>query len=89
MPDFDSHASIADIRVRMLSRFGHGQLFETLWTAACQAFLSMGFSRQVHWGGLLCHSLGNLPDLGIEPSSLMYPALAGRFFTTSATWDAP
>ena len=29
---------------------------------------------------------GGLPDPGIEPSSLTFPALAGGFFTTSATW---
>ena len=32
---------------------------------------------------------GDLPDPGIEPVSLVSPALAGRFFTTSATWEAP
>ena len=31
---------------------------------------------------------GDLPNPGIEPSSLMSPALAGRFFTTSSTWEA-
>ena len=31
----------------------------------------------------------DLPDPGIEPEALMSPALAGRFFTTSATWEAP
>ena len=31
---------------------------------------------------------GDLPDLGIEPKSLMSPALAGVFFTTSASWEA-
>ena len=38
-----------------------------------------------------CHFLlqGNLPDPGIEPMSLMSPALAGEFFTTSTTWEAP
>ena len=30
---------------------------------------------------------GHLPDPGIEPKSLMSPALAGGFFTTSATWE--
>ena len=33
--------------------------------------------------------LGDLFDPGIEPASLMSPALAGGFFTTSATWEAP
>ena len=37
----------------MLSCFSHVQLFETLWTVAHQAPLSMGFSRQEHWSGLL------------------------------------
>ena len=49
---------------------------------------SMGFSRLEYWSGLLCPPPGNLPDPGIEPTSLMSPALAGRFFTTSATWEA-
>ena len=32
---------------------------------------------------------GNLPDPGIEPASLLSPALAGRLFTTDTTWEAP
>ena len=35
-----------------------------------------------------CPPSSDLPDPGIEPTSLMSPALAGRFFTTSATWEA-
>ena len=54
----------------------------------CQAPLSMGFSRQECWSGLPCPSLGDLPNPGIELSSLMSPALAGGFFTTSAIWEA-
>ena len=50
--------------------------------------LSMGFSSQEHWGGLLCLPPGDLPDPGIKLTSLMYPALAGGFFTTSSTWEA-
>ena len=40
--------------------------------------------------GVGCHFLlgGDLPDPGIEPASLVSPALAGRFFTTSANWKA-
>ena len=34
-------------------------------------------------------SLGNLSDSGIEPVSLMSPVLAGRFFITRATLEAP
>ena len=33
-------------------------------------------------------SSGGLPDPGVHPASLMSPALAGRFFTTSDTWEA-
>ncbi|ELR63021.1 hypothetical protein M91_07536, partial [Bos mutus] len=47
--------------------------------------LSMGFSRQEYWSGLPCPPPGDLLDSGIEPKSLMSPALAGGFFTTSAT----
>ena len=53
----------------------------TLWTVGHQAPLSMEFSRQECWSGLPCPP-GDLPDPGIEPMSLMSPALAGRFFTT-------
>ena len=60
----------------------------TLWTVACQASLSMGFSRQEYWSGLPLPSSGDLPDPGIKPISLMSPALADRFFTTSSTWEA-
>ena len=60
--------------------------FATPWTGACQAPLSMGFFRQEYWSGLSFPSPGRLPDPGIEPRS---PALAGRFFTTSAIWEAP
>ena len=44
--------------------------FATLWTVACQAPLSMGFSRQEHWTGLPCPPPGDLPDPGIKPTSL-------------------
>ena len=73
----------------VLSRFNHVQLFVTLWTVAHQNPLSMEFSRQEYWNGLLCPPLGDLPDPGIEPSSLKSHASAGRFFTTSAPWEAP
>ena len=44
---------------------------------------------QEYWSRLLCPPEGNLLNPGIEPTSLMSPALAGKFFTTSATWEAP
>ena len=48
-----------------------------------------GISRQEYWSGLPYPFPGDLPDPGIEPSSLMSPALAGGFFTKSATCEAP
>ena len=45
----------------------------------------MGFSRQEHPSGLPCLPPGDLPNPGIRPTSLESPALAGGFFTTSAT----
>ena len=42
----------------------------TLWTVACQALLSSGFSRQEYWSGLPCPPPGDLPDSGVEPSLL-------------------
>ena len=72
----------------MLSHFSRVRLFATPWTVACQASLSMEFSRQEYWSEKLFPSPGSLPDPGIEPASLTSPALAGRFFTASATWEA-
>ena len=54
----------------------------TPWTIACQAPLSIEFSRQEYCSGLPFPSLGDLPNPGIKPESPMSPALAGRFFTT-------
>ena len=46
------------------------------------------FSRLEYWSGLPCPSPRDLPHPGIEPTSLTAPALACRFFTISATWEA-
>ena len=48
----------------------------------------MGFSRQEYWSVLPGPPPGDLPDPRIETASLT-SALAGRFFTTRATWEAP
>ena len=73
----------------VLSRFSRVQLFATPWTIALQALLSMGFSRQEYWSGLPCP-----PSRGSSwPQDWTHisqsPALAGGFFTTGATWEAP
>ena len=57
------------VKVKSLSRV---HLFATLWTVACQALPSMGFSRQEYWSGLSFPSPGDLPSPGIKPGA---PAL--------------
>ena len=69
----------------VLSCFSCVWLFATLWTIDFQTSLSMGFSRQEYWNGFPCPSPGDLPNPGIESTSLKSPELAGRFFTTSPT----
>ena len=86
---FYTNLIVSRAHVCMLSCFSHVQLFATLWTVTCQAPLSTGFSKQEYWSGLPCPPPpGDLPDPGIEPASLTSPELAGRFFTTNATWEA-
>ena len=70
------------------SYFSCVQLFATLWTVAHQTPLSMGFSRQEYWSRWPFPPPGELPDprTGIQATS---PALAGRFLTTSTTWENP
>ena len=62
--------------VQSLSRI---QLFETPWTAAHQAPVSIGFSSQEYWSVLPFPYPGDLRSLGIK---LMSPSLTGRFLTT-------
>ena len=51
------------------------QLFATPWTVAFQAPLSMKFFRQQYWSGLSFPPSGNLPNPGIESTSLLSPSL--------------
>ena len=53
----------------VLSHLSHVLFFVTPWTVACQARLSMRFSRQEYWSGLSCSPPGDLPNAGIEPVS--------------------
>ena len=71
----------------MLSHFSHLRLFATLCTVAHQAPLSQRFSRQ-EYCGLPYPPPGDLPNPRFEPKSLTSPALTGKIFTTSATWEA-
>ena len=75
--------------ISVLSHFSCVQLYVILWTVACHIPLSMGFSRQEYWNGVLCPFPRDLPNSRIEPMSLTSPAWAGRFFTTSTTWETP
>ena len=108
----------------MISHFSCVLLFVTPWTVACQAPLSMAFSRQEYWSGLPCPPPGDLLYPGIESKTpslqvdsyhlshkgsprilewVAYPysrgpswprnqtrvsCIAGRFFTSWATWEA-
>ena len=72
----------------VLSRFSCVQLFVTPWAVACQAPLSMEFSRQEYWSRVPFPPPGDLADPGIKQVSLKTPALACRFFTSRATWEA-
>ena len=65
----------------VLSCFSRVQCFETLWTVAHQAPLSMGFSRQEYWSGLPCPPPGDLLNRGIEPKASCIFCIAGGFFT--------
>ena len=62
---------------------------QTAWTVANQAPLSMEFSRQEYCSGLQCPPPGDLPDIAIEPTLPVFPALARMFFTSSTSWEAP
>ena len=83
------HTHIYILCVCVLSHFRCVWPFLTRWTLARQAPLSMGFSRQEYFSRLPCPAPGDLPDPGVEPMSLTFLALAGGFFTTRATWEAP
>ena len=68
-------------RCHMLSHFSHVQLCASLWTVAHQAPLSMGVSRQEYWSGLSCPPPEGLSNPGMEPTSLMSPAIVGHNWT--------
>ena len=81
----DRHALYVHARAQSLSHVWH---FVTLWTVSHQPPLPMEFSREEYWTGLPFPSLGNLPNPGSKPTSLLSPTIVGIFFTTSATWEA-
>ena len=66
----------------VISHCSRVQLFVTPWTVACQAPLSMGFSRQEHWSGLPFPSPGGLPEPGIETRVSWSSCTTGEVLTT-------
>ena len=85
-----SHPNISSSRwVIMLSYFSDVWLFATLWTIAFH--LLFLWDTPGKNAGVGCHIFlqgGNLPNPGIKPTSLMSPALLGKFFTIRANWKA-
>ena len=71
----------------VLSCFSRVQLFATPWSVACQALCPWGFPDSNV--GVSCYAFSGGSNPGIKLISLMSPALAGWFFTTSAIWEAP
>ena len=86
--DHWSLAHTFPVHVRVLSCISSVGFFANLWTVAHQAPLSMGFSMQEYWSRLLCPAPGDLPEPGVELTSLAPPTLAGGFLNISATWEA-
>ena len=78
----------AEVCMCVLSCFSHVRLCNPM-DYSLPAPLSMGFSRLEYWSGLPCPPPGDLPNPGIKLVTLKSSALAGRFFITSATWEAP
>ena len=76
------HLSLWKVKVKVKS-LSHVQLFATPWTAAYQAPLSVGFSKQEYWSGLPFPSPEHFPDPGIQPGS---PALQANALTTAFYW---
>ena len=75
------------VSVCMLSRISRVRLFSPMDCSPPDC-LSVGFSRQEYWSGYPFPSPGDLPDSGIEPTSLCLLHLSGRFFTSSTTREA-
>ena len=78
-----AHCSFFFFQYVCAQSLSHAQLFVTTWTVAHQVPLSMEFPRQEYWIGLSFPTPGDLPDPGTEPTPLVPPALAVRFFTTA------
>ena len=79
--------SSTEVHACMLSCFSRVQLFVTPWTELPGSSIHRIFQARTLESIAILFSR-DLPKPGIEPTSLTSPALAGRFFTTSMTWEA-
>ena len=75
--------------VCMLSCLSSVPFFCDLMSCSLPGSSVHGILRQEYWSGLPCPPPGDLPHPRMEPTSLVSPTLAGKFFTTSTTWEAP
>ena len=73
----------------MPSHFCRVWLFAPLYDCSPLGSSVHGNLQVEYWSRLSCPPPGDLRNPGIKPTSLMFPASAGRFFTTSATWEPP
>ena len=76
------------VHLCMLSLFSHVQLFATPWTIACQASLSLRFSRQEYWSGLPFPTLGDLPHPGTELKSPVGRWILYHWATQKTPWPS-
>ena len=76
----DENFLILDCGLCYAQLLSHVRLFAAQQTVACQVLLCMGYSRQEYWSGVPLPTPEDLPHPGIEPTSFVSPALAGRFF---------
>ena len=83
---FSTGTSTLQVMNLLCAVLSHVQLFASAWTVAHQAPLSVGFPKQEYWSGLPFPTPVDFPNPGMEPTSLVSPALVGGFFTTSTTW---
>ena len=80
MEDTDSYTQGHSQPTVCVQSLSHDRLLVTPWTVACQAPLSMGFSRQEYWSGLPFLSPRDLPHSAMESKSPASPALQAEFF---------
>ena len=76
------------VRINVLTCFSCVWLCDTMDSSPPGSSVH-GILQAEYWSGLPCPLPGDLPNPGIEPTSLMSLALTCRFFITSATWEAP